>query len=447
MLDQTISYPIDQIDLIPRACDPAEPLGPGDSRYADWDELRQGIGSGDLIQDMMRTNGAFHQGCLCGHRGCGKSTELLRLKDWADKNGFLAVRAEVDVHFGLIDLQFSDLFLLAGTAVEEAMAAFDKPLPQKLLGDVVSWFADIIREDKDVTGSELKTEATAQLGGNLFGLAKLLAKFTAGVKAGSEHVLKVRSRIQNYPDSLIHLTNNLLDAANKALEESGRERGLLLIFDNLDRFNPDCIDKVLFRSAELIRKLRSHAVFSIPIGLELDPLSGPIQDHYGFSVVLPMLALRQAHHPWDENVAASRYRDDAVELVRKGLAKRIDLGALFESIEDVDLLIKYSGGCIRDLMHLLKMSYRYNTGPKIDHRAVTRAVQSMQAAYVRRLQKRDYEGLARVAVEKTKLHDDVDRFLYHRYALEYQGTDGIPWLDVHPLIVEIKEFRNALDTE
>jgi len=32
--------------------------------------------------------GKFHQCLLCGHRGSGKSTELLGLKQWADANKF-----------------------------------------------------------------------------------------------------------------------------------------------------------------------------------------------------------------------------------------------------------------------------------------------------------------------------------------------------------------------
>ena len=442
----SIQYPISDVHLVPRACDPSEPLLPGDARYADWNALRQGIGSADLERDLKRADGNYHHGILCGHRGCGKSTELLRLKDWADQHGFLAVHTEVDTHLGQIDLQFSDLFLLAATAVEEAMKEFGEPLADELVKGVVAWFNDIVKEDRETIKSELSIEAGGQLGGQLpFGLAKLFAKFTSGLKAGSDHVLKVRGKIRNYPDSLIDLTNNLLYHTNRTLKEKGRDKGILLLFDNLDRYDPDQVDKVLFKSSELIRKLHCHAIFTIPIGLEYDP-PGPTQDHYGFSVVLPMLALRKKQHPWNGTVDSSRYREDLIAGVREGLAKRLDLDALFSSPQLVDCLIRYSGGCIRDLMHLIKMTHRYCEGEQFDESAVNRAVQLMQSTYIRRLNDQDYTRLANIAKRGNAGPRDelTDRLLYHRYALEYLDDNNKPWMDVHPLVVEIEEFRDAL---
>jgi hypothetical protein len=84
--------------------------------------------------------GDFHHKLLCGHRGSGKSTELLHLKEWSDANGFLTVRVEVDVQLGQIALEFSDLYLLTAMAVEEAMQAFETPLPRDKVRQVVEWF-------------------------------------------------------------------------------------------------------------------------------------------------------------------------------------------------------------------------------------------------------------------------------------------------------------------
>ena len=55
--------------------------------------------------------------------------------------------------------------------------------------------------------------------------------------------------------------------------------------------------------ATLMRRLAYHAIFTIPIALEYAPISGPIQDEYGPSFVLPMLALRHRHDGWQATVA------------------------------------------------------------------------------------------------------------------------------------------------
>jgi hypothetical protein len=229
---ENLIYPVKDINLVLRACNPAEPLPAGDQRWYDFKALR----GGSVVEEMQRILGAppaegdFHHKLLCGHRGSGKSTELLHLKEWSDTNGFLTVRVEVDVQLGQIALEFSDLYLLTAMAVEEAMQAFGTPLPRDKVRQVIKWFAEVTREDKETVRSELAIEAGAQLDAGIPLLGKLFAKFSSAVKAGSDHAQTVRQRLRNFPDTLVDLTNDLLEAANESLQEKGRQRGLLLLF-------------------------------------------------------------------------------------------------------------------------------------------------------------------------------------------------------------------------
>ena len=350
----------------------------------DFSFLRHSAGIVTLKKTLSASlrKGQFHHGCLCGHRGSGKSTELLSLKKWADDQRFQTVHAEVDAHVGIIDLEFSDFYLLAATMVERAMLDLGKPLPQDKLRRVIEWFAEVIEEDKANIKSEIGLEAGAQLGGKLpLGLGKLFAKFMAGIKAASSHAITTRQKLREFPNYLIDLTNDLLNTANEMLKGQ-KPRGLLLLFDNLDRYEPERIDRVLFKNCDLIRSLKSHAVFTIPIALEYEPLTGAPQDSYGFSVVLPILALRRQTDPWAHNVVESPSDPAAIAAVREALALRIDLNALFQGLDDVDLLVKMSGGCIRDLMHLVTQSFKQVDGlSRATHQAVIEAIQEMRATY------------------------------------------------------------------
>jgi hypothetical protein len=441
---ENLVYPVTDINLVLRACNPAEPLPAGDQRWYDFKALR----GGSVVEEMQRILGAppadgdFHHKLLCGHRGSGKSTELLHLKEWSDTNGFLTVRVEVDVQLGQIALEFSDLYLLPAMAAEEAMQAFGTPLPRDKVRQVVEWFAEVTREDKETVRSELAMEAGAQLETGIPLLGKLFAKFSSAVKAGSEHAQTVRQRLRNFPDTLVDLTNDLLEAANGSLREKGRQRGLLLLFDNLDRYEPEQIDRVLMRGATLMRRLACHAIFTIPIALEYAPLSGPIQDEYGPSFVLPMLALRHHHDGWQATAAASHHDDQAVQTVIKALERRVDVRMLFEEGCDAKLLVKMSGGCVRDLLHLVTLAFQ-QAGNNFTHAAVEAAIQKYRATFVRRLTPEDYKRLAEIARREPAPQDKLTaRLLYHRFALEYGESGGV-WMDVHPLIVETEEFQRA----
>jgi hypothetical protein len=280
-----------------------------------------------------------------------------------------------------------------------------------------------------------------------------MAKFSAGVKAASSHAISTRQTIRNYPDTLIDLTNDLLETANEILQKNGRERGLLLLFDNLDRYSPDHIDRVLFRGNELVRRLKSHALFTIPISLEYDAPSGATQDCFGFSMVLPMLAVRNKVHSWADTVAASPYDDAAVAKMREALARRMDLN-LFAEASDVDLLVKTSGGCMRDLLHLVTLAFTNTDDEKcLTPDSVREAIRTMRASYLRKLTPGEYAKLAAIARTKKLATDESEaevkenrRLLFNRFALEYLDNDGSPWVDVHPVVIETEEFRRAYST-
>jgi hypothetical protein len=194
--------------------------------------------------------------------------------------------------------------------VEEKLRAVNCTLDADLVKKVVAWFAEEIVTQNDEVKSELSAEATAQLGAKIPFLAKLLAKFCASIKAGSQHAHLVRQRLRQYPTTLIDMCNELLQSANDQLKQKGRHKGLLLIFDRLDRFEPRDIDSVLMGTATLTKRLASHAIYTIPLGLNYAPLEGgAIENEYGQPFVLPMVAIRKRHDEWRASVRDSPHHN------------------------------------------------------------------------------------------------------------------------------------------
>ena len=215
-------WPTGDFEQILQACDPGEALLPGDSRYLDLSSLRSGVGVRRLQNTLRQrtADGKYHHCLLCGHRGSGKSTELLNLRAWANENGYLALWEQVDVRFGLIDLDYADLFLLAATMVDETIQAHNHILLAPKLRALLQWFHEITKEDEDVRLSEIGTEVGGQLGGSLpLGLGSLFAKVTASFKGSTKHTQKVRETIRRFPNDLINLTRDFLAAAHQIVVE------------------------------------------------------------------------------------------------------------------------------------------------------------------------------------------------------------------------------------
>ncbi|MFO0051094.1 MAG: ATP-binding protein, partial [Pseudanabaena sp.] len=86
----------DLLTQIYNAFDPFEPLPAGDPAYVDCAEVR---GDTNILVDLgnklLRSQRMVCQ-LYTGHRGGGKSTELLRLKDHLEKNGCVVVYFAAD---------------------------------------------------------------------------------------------------------------------------------------------------------------------------------------------------------------------------------------------------------------------------------------------------------------------------------------------------------------
>src|SRR5882757_5424895 len=69
------------IDRLFRACDPNESLNPDDKRYVDFDLARGDSPAPRYARSLRRADPTKQEiKLLAGHRGIGKTSELLRLK-------------------------------------------------------------------------------------------------------------------------------------------------------------------------------------------------------------------------------------------------------------------------------------------------------------------------------------------------------------------------------
>jgi hypothetical protein len=90
---------------------PADPLPPGDPRYVDCTNVR---GDEDTVSRMFKTisySDTYTHQLFTGHRGCGKSTELLRLQRRPEDDGFYVVYFAVDEDLDPNDMIYTDLLL------------------------------------------------------------------------------------------------------------------------------------------------------------------------------------------------------------------------------------------------------------------------------------------------------------------------------------------------
>ncbi|TVQ07290.1 MAG: ATP-binding protein, partial [Leptolyngbya sp. DLM2.Bin27] len=93
------------------ACDPTQPLR--DKRYyIDFSTVR----GGDIVQELERKIARLARNrpttqLFTGHIGCGKSTELFRLKDGLTRRSYEVIYFESDRDLEMADVEISDILL------------------------------------------------------------------------------------------------------------------------------------------------------------------------------------------------------------------------------------------------------------------------------------------------------------------------------------------------
>lgn len=419
-----------------RACRPDEPLAPGDERYEDFSSVR-GLSLEGLMGKRLQNyaaGGRFAHLVLAGHRGSGKSTELYRLQRWAEAQGYVVVSAQVDTL--LVDpfeVDYSDLLLLQARLIEERFRTANLPLQAETLRHILNWFKDVTKiTEKDV---EASVGISAGAGVELPAVAKFLLAFTSGLRATSDNKTTVRESIQRYPKVLVDNINLLLDAANATLQKQ-EKRGLLMIFDNLDRYPQDVVEQLMLRRSELLKSVHCHMVYTVPISLVYESTGGSIWDRFE-GEVLPMVKVRER---------SGAECEAGIECMALALGRRLDIQTLFQDSGLARELALKSGGCLRDLIHLAQEALVVSDRV-VDHKAVQRSMLKIRSERSRLIEDDEYAVLAQIHIRKAAANSEKHRtLLYRRDALEYNYTED-HWADVHPLVFDTREFQNALVQE
>ena len=412
---------------------PEKPLESDDDRFQDFTAGRGTRATRRIFQLLKRNPpDQFIRLVFTSHRGAGKSTEIKRLAhDLSQK--YLCLYLEANVEMNAVSIEVEDLFLALVRLVEETMRKEGLPLDEKLLGNIYQWFTETIKTTSagKTYRTEIKTRAEAKASIPL--LANLMARLSALFRAESSHKTEVKETLKKFPGSLLDSVNLLLDEANTRLKRSGRQ--LLIMIDNLDRYEPAVIDQMLTANAERFRKLHCNLLLTPPISLIYQPESEILEQNYNcFS--MPTVKLREQGDDY------KRFNGVGRDLLVKALARRINLDRLIPNEAARDRLVFGSGGSIRNLLELTLDATLEAEQESISLDDVNRVLQ-------RRLQRyRDLinaNGLMSALVQMS-LNKQLDaesncgKALYHRLAFMYNGEG---WYDVHPLITELGEFQRA----
>ncbi|MBN3946701.1 MAG: AAA family ATPase [Nostoc sp. NMS7] len=430
-----------------QACNPSRPLIIGNASdrryYIDFAAVR----GGKIIEALQRTIARISPDAptcqlFTGHLGCGKSTELLRLKAELEEQQFHVVYFESTHVLEMADVDVTDILLAIAGQVSESLEAMKIRLKPtyftKLFGEIVDFLQ---------TPIDIGVEAELSVG---------IAKITAKTKESPQLRRRLRDYLEPRTANILQSINQeLLERATKELKARGK-KGLVVIVDNLDRVairplpSGRSLPEYLFiQRGEQLRKLNCHVVYTIPLALTFSNDSAELQHRLGGGVapkVLPMIPVRlrsggifpQGLTMLRQMVLARAF-PDILASDRLGLITEV-----FDSLETLDRLCLISGGHVRDLLGLLFDCLR-EQDPPFDRECVELVIRRQRDYRTNAIDPHEWELIFQV-VQQQRVRGDIEYYTLLRslFVFEYRDHQGA-WFAVNPVLAETEKFKSWLN--
>ncbi|MEM9540455.1 MAG: hypothetical protein AAGA60_13265 [Cyanobacteria bacterium P01_E01_bin.42] len=438
--------------------DPLETQEEIDAFYRkELNEARGGDKIGRLQLGLERAfkQGIFFKGCLMGHPGVGKSTELTRLIQKVN-NKFSVIRFDVRTDLNPSSFNPLDVLLLMmievtkKTGMPIAEGGAGKKPSSKMLQEILDWFAT--EKTIRISAGEAAIAVSAGAGVKEDSLWDKVLGLFASLKGDIKYSHIRKKEITEYrlarTTNLIEVANRLLNECNQYLREVS-DRDWLFIGEDFDKAGipVQSLESLFITYANIFAELDTHLIFNLPISLYSSPKAIQLPFPHEESLIIPDTPV------FNEDRSPNAKGRQAI---REVLAVRVDPN-LFE-IDTIERLIVASGGNLRDLFSMTNYAadtaiLRESDNGKISNEDVTIAINNMRTEYERRLggssdgeseivypdkadlMKRIYDGDKDAQIPTRILY----MLLNCRAVQDFNG-----WLGVHPLVVDLLNAQGRI---
>lgn len=428
------------------SCNPNEALEPTDPRFVDLDDIRGQALRKYLLKLLRAADSVEHyeKVAVAGNRGSGKSTELNRAETELQENGYVTLWASVNENLDPKEISFSDIIRLIVQLVDDRFGqeTANHPHVKEAFESVRTWFQEVTKNFTQQINSAKDLGLRARVGGAVGGeigpgglkIKTELGELSAAISVirrseGSERT-EIRETLERYNNQLVLNLNSLLRAVTDVCCPG---KCLVIILDNVDKYEPGVVNQAFLRNADLFREIDSHLIFTIQSSLLHNPVEDAVDQCFR-TFVLPMLPIFVRN--------TRKLETKVVERIREAVYKRVPL-ELFAAVGTVDEVIKASGGCWRDLLRLLQEAL-LRAETQIGPGEVKAAVQQVGQTYQRLLRSSDdLEVLAQAHLKHTVLSDERTQYLLHHLCLLSYNGEG--WYDFHPLLDNYAPVKEAVE--
>jgi hypothetical protein len=429
-----------------KACNPSKTLVVGNPEdrqyYIDFSSVR----GGRIIEALGRTIirlSPDEPTCqlFTGHIGCGKSTELFRLKAQLEQQEFHVVYFESSKDLDMADVDISDILLSIAKAVSESLEAIGIHLKPRYFGKLFNDIKDFLQ-----TPIELSAEAELSVG---------IGKITAKTKESPQLRDQLRQHLEPRTQSILNAINEeILQRAIEELKRRGK-KGLVVIVDNLDRVASRPVpsgrsqpEYLFIDRGSQLRGLKCHVVYTLPLALMFSNEYEALKNHMGGGVapkVLPMVPIQSRDgSELPKGSALLRQLVLARAFPDVDAQQRLALiPEVFDSAPTLDRLCRISGGHVRNLLGLLYNCLQ-NEDPPLSRQCLESVIKGYRDDLTLAVDDEEWELLSQVVQHQVVRGErEYQVLLRSMFVYEYRDELG-RWFGINPALAETARFRTLV---
>ena len=391
----------------------------------------------DDIEELITNNPSSNNAVLfLGHRGCGKSTELVKLasklRDEQNYNvKIINCNLELDLDYS--DTPYWELFILLTQKLIEIANELDCDISKTIVDKALSYWYD--KSETTTFQEELAfgIESEVSVGAGLKGLLGAFIKASGHIKNKSEQRTDIIKKVERRAFEWIEI----IKLISHSIQSKSDGKMPILILEELDKINDRPAIEIFCKNASVLSQLPFKAIYTFPINLfyseEFSAFKGRFQ-HY----TLPMIKVH--NKDMTEN-------KEGINIIKNIVYKRAD-ECLFDEFA-LEEMIKKTGGALRDLFEVIMkagaMANRQNAG-KLCMEDAKLALNRFKSDLLRTIEVKDYEFLTSVHLKKEQIPDSSQllRFMRSAVVLEY---NGMRWHDLHPLVYDFLKDQGIFDEQ
>jgi len=381
-----------------------------------------------------------------GFKGCGKSTELLRLQR-ALKEDFViqifSVRERLDPN----NLSISEILIAMMRDLFEFVKNNHKTirLSDKLLENLDNWSNTIYTEDDRHRGFDIEAGAGVTLSPIFKNILGVMGKLGLDFKSGRKFSQITKKEERQTLSELIMNCNLLLFEIKKQLPEI-KKKNIVFIIEDLEKIDLNTAEELFYNYASQLTAVNCSAIYTFPISLVYNPRYTIILSEFNENFILPMI---KVHDKSGQDYAPG------IESVERIITKRIAPGLM--SKEVMGRFIQSSGGCLRDLFRMIKLAAGRAISRErdmIEETDFQYGFNKLKADYFNSISYDERSGLdandffrilADCCKSKDKRPPDVKGMMDLKHNLCILGYNTDTWFDVHPVVKELLKEKGLLN--